>query len=140
MDTGPLPRQEVLLMPDDIAKKKLAIVNLRCEIARTLKGGDCQRAGEVEFGDVLLCRRHAKQLEAHDRVGLLVGMVSSLELSLRSIPLRKDRELACLCGRSEHRQNESSLVPEKISSNSVMRRRRKSRRVLEASGSIGYRA
>jgi len=96
MDSGPLPRQEVLLMPDDIAKKKLAIVNLRCEIARTLKGGDCQRAGEVEFGDVLLCRRHAKQLEAHDRVGLLVGMVSSLELSLRSIPLRKDRELALL--------------------------------------------
>ena len=83
-------------MPDDIAKKKLAIVNLRCEIARTLKGGDCQRAGEVEFGDVLLCRSHASQLEAQDKVSLLVGIVSSLELSLRSIPLRKDRDLALL--------------------------------------------
>jgi hypothetical protein len=83
-------------MPDDTVKRKLAIVHPPCEIAKTLKGGDCERAGEVEFGDVLLCRRHASRLEAHDRIGLLVGMVSSLELSLRSIPLRKDREVALL--------------------------------------------
>jgi hypothetical protein len=83
-------------MPDDFAKSKLEIVKLPCEINMTLKGGDCEREGEVEFGGVLLCRRHASQLEAHDRVSLLVGIVSSLELSLRSIPLRKDRELALL--------------------------------------------
>ena len=83
-------------MPDDTAKRKLALVHPPCEITKTLKGGDCERAGEVEFGDLPLCRRHASQLEAHDRVGLLVGIVSSLELSLRSIPLRKDRELALL--------------------------------------------
>jgi len=83
-------------MPDDFAKRKLAIVHPPCEIAKTLKGGDCERAGEIDFGDVLLCRRHASQLQAHDRVGLLVGIISSLELSLRSIPLRKDRELALL--------------------------------------------
>ena len=83
-------------MPDDLAKSKLAIVNLPCEIGETLKGGDCELAGEVEFGDVLLCRRHASQLEVQDRVGLLVGIVSSLDISLRSIPLRKDRDLALL--------------------------------------------
>jgi hypothetical protein len=56
----------------------------------------CELAGEVEFGDVLLCRRHTSQLEAQDWVRLLVGIVSSLELSLRSIPLLKDRDLTLL--------------------------------------------
>jgi hypothetical protein len=83
-------------MPDDFAKRKLTIVNLPCEVSKTLKGGDCERAGEAEFGDVLLCRSHASQLEAQDKVSLWVGIVSSLELSLRSIPLRKDRDLALL--------------------------------------------
>ena len=83
-------------MPDDFAKSKLEIVKVPCEIAKTLKGGDCLRAGEVPFGDVLLCRRHASQLEVRDRVALLVGIISSLELSLRSIPLRKERELALI--------------------------------------------
>jgi len=83
-------------MPDEFTKKKLAIVYVPCEITKTLKGGDCELEGEVEFGDVLLCRRHASQFEARDRVGLLVGIVSSLELSLRSIALRKDRDFALL--------------------------------------------
>ena len=83
-------------MPDNNVKDKLEIVNLSCEIAKTLTGGDCELAGEVEFGDVLLCRRHTSQLEAQDRVVLLVGIISSLELSLRSILLRKDRDLTLL--------------------------------------------
>ena len=75
---------------------KLTLVHLRCEISKTLKGGYCERAGEVEFADVLLCRRHARQLQAQDRVDLLGGIVSSLELSLSSILLRKDRDLTLL--------------------------------------------
>ena len=83
-------------MPEENTKNKLAIVHLRCEVSKTLKGGHCDLAGEVEFGDVLLCGRHARQLEAQDRVDLLRGIVSCLDLSLRSIPLRRDRNLTLL--------------------------------------------
>lgn len=97
-------------MPDDLAKKKLALVYLRCEITKTLKGGDCKLLGEVEFGDVFLCRRHARLLEAHDRVSLLVGIVSSLELSLRSILLYKDRRELALFLRAQLAQAKRELA------------------------------
>jgi hypothetical protein len=83
-------------MPQENTNNKLTIVHLPCEISRTLKGGCCEHAEEVQFADVLLCRRHARQLQAQDRVDLLRGIVSSLELSLRSILLRKDRDLTLL--------------------------------------------
>ena len=83
-------------MPEENTNNKLTIVHLPCEVGKTLKGGCCELAGEVRFADVLLCRRHARQLEAQDRVGLLRGIVSSLELCLRSISLRKDRDLTSL--------------------------------------------
>jgi hypothetical protein len=83
-------------MPDENAKKKPAIVYPRCEVGETLKGGYCELAGEVEFGGVLLCRRHARQLEAQDRADLLRGILSCLELSLRSVPLRRDKNLILL--------------------------------------------
>jgi hypothetical protein len=75
---------------------KLAIVHLGCEVSKTLKGGCCELAGEVRFADVLLCRRHARQLQAQDRVLLLRGILSCLEISLRSLPLRRDRNLTLL--------------------------------------------
>jgi hypothetical protein len=83
-------------MPQKNTNNKLTLVHLPCEVSRTLKGGYCELAGEIEFADVLLCRRHARQLQAQDRVGLLRGIVSTLELTLRSILLRKDRDLTLL--------------------------------------------
>jgi hypothetical protein len=52
--------------------------------------------GEVEFDGVLLCEQHARWLEALDRADLLTGIVYSIELSLRSITLRRDRDLTLL--------------------------------------------
>lgn len=82
-------------MPDEYVNK-YAIAYPRCEVSETLKGGYCELAGEVEFEGVLLCERHARQFEAQDRVDLLTGIVSSLELSLSSIPLRKDKNVTLL--------------------------------------------
>lgn len=67
-----------------------------CRIGETLVGGHCELPGEVEFVDVLLCERHADQFEARDRVDLLRGIASSLELVLRSIPLHKNANLTSL--------------------------------------------
>jgi hypothetical protein len=83
-------------MPQENTNNELTIVHLPCEVGKTLKGGCCELAGQVRFADVLLCRRHARKLQAQDRVGLLRGIVSSSELILRSILLRKDRDLTLL--------------------------------------------
>jgi hypothetical protein len=83
-------------MPDENHKNELTIVYPRCEVEETLKGGECELAGEVDFKGVLLCGRHARQLEAQDRVALLRGIISCLEISLRSLPLRRDRNLTLL--------------------------------------------
>ncbi len=80
-------------MPEEKTSDRLAIAHPRCEVGETLQGGRCEFPGEVEFGGVLLCRRHARRFEAQDRVDLLGGIVSSLELSLSSIPLRQDKNL-----------------------------------------------
>jgi hypothetical protein len=83
-------------MLDDNANNNPTIAHPRCEVGQTLKGGYCELAGEVEFGGVLLCGRHARQLQVWDRTVLLKGIVSSLDLSLRSIPLRRDKNLTLL--------------------------------------------
>jgi hypothetical protein len=67
-----------------------------CEVSKTLQGGHCEFEGEVAFDGLLLCERHARWLETQDRVDLLSGIVSSLELSLRSITLRRNTNLTLL--------------------------------------------
>ena len=86
----------MVIVPDEKANSPPSAVYPRCEVRETLQGGHCELAGEVEFKGVLLCERHARQFEARDRVDLLTGIVSSLELSLSSIPLRKDKNLTLL--------------------------------------------
>ena len=66
----------------------------RCEIDQTLQGGSCGLSGEVSFKGLLLCKQHDSQLRAQDRIDLLEGIVSCLELCSRSIPLRKNRDLS----------------------------------------------
>ena len=68
----------------------------RCEIAHTLEGGYCGVRGDVRLSGLLLCERHARQLEAQGQVDLLRGIVSSLELCLSNITLRRDRNLVRL--------------------------------------------
>jgi hypothetical protein len=68
----------------------------RCEFDHTLKGECCDKRGEVRLDGLLLCGSHARQLEAHERVDLLRGIVSCLELSLSNLALRRDKNLAGL--------------------------------------------
>jgi hypothetical protein len=74
----------------------LTIAYPRCEVEKTLRGGYCKLPGRVGLEGLLLCESHARQLEAQDRIDLLEGIVSSLGLCLRSIPLRKHKDLSRL--------------------------------------------
>jgi hypothetical protein len=86
----------MLVSEDDKVNDRLAIAPLRCEVGETLRGGYCELSGQVGFKGLLLCERHARLLEAQDRTGLLEGIVSSLELCSRSIPLRKNKDFSIL--------------------------------------------
>jgi hypothetical protein len=86
----------VVIVPDEKTNSPPSAAYPRCEVCETLKGGHCEFAGEVEFKGVLLCVWHARQFEAQDRVDLLTGIVSCLDLSLSNIPLHKDKNLTLL--------------------------------------------
>ncbi len=83
-------------MSDEKATNPLTIAHLRCKVGETLQGGCCELAGEVEFDGLPLCGRHARELEIRDRIDLLRGIASSLELCLSSVPLRNDANFASL--------------------------------------------
>jgi hypothetical protein len=85
----------MLVSEDDKINDRPTIAYLHCEVSETLQGGGyCERSGQVGFKGLLLCERHARLLEAQDRTGLLEGIVSSLELCSRSIPLRKNKDFS----------------------------------------------
>jgi hypothetical protein len=87
----------MLVSEDDKINDRPTIAYLHCEVSETLQGGGyCERSGQVGFKGLLLCERHARQLKAQDRTDLLEGIVSSLELCSRSIPLRKNKDLSIL--------------------------------------------
>ena len=68
----------------------------RCEVERTLRGGYCEERAEVMLDGQLLCERHAHQLEAQDKLDLLRGIVSCLDLCLSNLALRRDTDLVGL--------------------------------------------
>ena len=54
---------------------------------------DCECFGSIFYGDrLLVCGRHYRLLETRDRMMLLSGLVSTLDLCLDSLPLRRDPE------------------------------------------------
>ena len=69
---------------------------LTCEVEATLKGGYCEERVEVRLDGLLLCERHARMLEAQDRLDILLGIISCLDLCLRNLALRKDASLVLL--------------------------------------------
>ena len=73
--------------------ERLAIVHSSCALGETLEGGHCELLGEAEFKGLLLCRSHARQFEAQDRIDLLEGIISCLELCLMNLRLRRDKNL-----------------------------------------------
>jgi hypothetical protein len=84
----------MLVTDDDKLNNLLTIAYPRCEVAQTLQGGYCQLSGKIGFKGLVLCERHARLLEAQDRMALLEGIVLSLGLCLTSIPLRKNKNLS----------------------------------------------
>jgi hypothetical protein len=81
---------------DGKVTNRAATAYCRCEVAETLQGGRCGLEGEAEFQGLLLCERHARQFEAYDRIDLLRGIVSSLDLCLSNVLLRRDTNLVRL--------------------------------------------
>jgi hypothetical protein len=75
----------------------------RCEVGRTLRGGKCRLPGKIEFRGALLCARHAKLEEIHERIDLLHAVVLSTELCLKVVSLRRDRKRAELLQRQRDR-------------------------------------
>ena len=68
----------------------------RCEFDHTLKGECCDKGGKVRPDGLLLCESHARQLETQERIDLLRGIVSCLELCLSNLALRRDKNLVGL--------------------------------------------
>jgi|SRR3954447_20826892 len=87
----------------------LTIAYPRCEVEKTLRGGYCELPGKIGFEGLVLCERHAGVLEAQDRRALLKGIVSPLDLCLRSILLRKNKDLSMLV-RAQHAQATRELA------------------------------
>ena len=99
-----------MLVPhDDKLNDLLTIAYPRCEVEKTLRGGYCDLSGKVRLAGLLLCERHAKQLEAQDRRALLEGIVLSLELCLSNITLRRNKEFTILL-RAQHAQAARELA------------------------------
>jgi hypothetical protein len=86
----------MLVTDDDKLNNLLTIAYPRCEVGESLQGGYCELSGKIGFKGLVLCERHARQLEAQDRMALLEGIVLSLGLCLSSIPLRKNKDLSML--------------------------------------------
>jgi len=68
----------------------------RCEVDHTLKGECCDKRGKVRLDGLLLCESHARQLETQERIDLLRGIDSCLELCLSNLALRRDKNLVGL--------------------------------------------
>ena len=99
-----------MLVPDgDKLNNILTIAYPRCEVEKTLRGGYCELSGKIGFEGLVLCELHARVLEAQDRRALLEGIVSSLDLCLRSIPLRKNKDLSMMV-RAQHAQATRELA------------------------------
>ena len=84
----------MLVSDDGKINDLLTIAYPRCEVGETLQGGYCELSGKIGFKGLVLCERHARLLEAQDRMALLEGIVLSLGLCLSSIPLRKNKDLS----------------------------------------------
>jgi hypothetical protein len=82
----------MLVTNDDKLNGLLTIAYPCCRVGETLRGGYCECSGKIGVKGLVLCERHARLLEAQDRTDLLEGIVSSLRLCLRSIPLRKNKD------------------------------------------------
>jgi hypothetical protein len=81
----------------------------RCEIDKTLLGGECERPGGVMFrGLLVLCRPHAELLKLEDREEALVGSVSRMDVWMeQNRSAGADEEFV---GRIRHERDEAAAA------------------------------
>ena len=56
-----------------------AVSEPRCEIQKTLLGGECHNPGEVHYRGTLLCEPHAALLELEDRAEAVLDSVLRMD-------------------------------------------------------------
>jgi PAS domain S-box-containing protein len=61
-----------------------------CEFGEILPGESCELPGKSWSEGKLLCDAHARQSELQDRIDLLRGVITSLELCLDNVAVRRD--------------------------------------------------
>ncbi len=61
-----------------------------CEFGEILPGKNCGLPGKIWLEGKLLCEMHARQYELQDRTDLLRGIISSLQLTLDNVAVRRD--------------------------------------------------
>jgi len=61
-----------------------------CEFGEILPGESCELPGKIWSEAKLLCDAHAQQSELQDRIDLLRGVITSLELCLNNLAVRRD--------------------------------------------------
>lgn len=62
----------------------------KCAFGEILPGENCELPGEIWSEGKLLCKPHARQYELQDRTDLLRGIISSLQLTLDNVAVRRD--------------------------------------------------
>ncbi len=62
----------------------------QCEFGELLPGESCGLPGRIWSEGKLLCETHARQSELQDRIDLLRGVITSLELCLDNVAVRRD--------------------------------------------------
>lgn len=65
---------------------------VRCGFGQTLKGERCERPGAVRLMGLRLCQKHARRVEIEDQIALLLGIISSLELCMRNVSIRRNSD------------------------------------------------
>ncbi len=76
----------------------------RCEIHKIRKAeGECQRLGEVQFDERLLCVSHAELLRLKDRSETMLGVVFEMDQWLESLD---GQAYELRVRRIEHQRNE----------------------------------
>ena len=76
----------------------------RCEIDKIRKAeGECQRLGEVQFDERLLCVSHAELLRLKDRSETMLGVVFEMDQWLESVD---GQAYELRVRRIEHQRNE----------------------------------
>jgi PAS domain S-box-containing protein len=61
-----------------------------CQFGESLPGESCGLPGKMWSEGKLLCETHARQSELQDRIDLLRGVITSLELCLDNVAVRRD--------------------------------------------------